>query len=823
MTMPCRPRFAALAATVVVLPLGMRPTPSFAAPQDRFAEAVAATRKGSFAEAERLYRTLLKTQPGNAGAWANLGLVLGSQGRHRDAISCFDRAVRASPRTPDFAAQAALAALRAGDLRSSESRARAVLRTHPANALALTALTSALAAQRRFAEAVPPLRLLDSVRRGKDPNVVRSLVVCLAASGGQDAGLALLRTRARAFPKNGALASLQGDLAGQLGYDRKDKGLLIEAKSAYARAFAIDSSDARAGVNAALAAEMAGAPLEAKALYGQVLRHRPNDGPAHYGLGRVLLTDPVLSESARVAQARPHFEAAVAASPRNVDYLVALGFALGMAGPSETDNAANILRAALRIAPGDGRARRGLVEILVKANRPADAIEAQRALVAAEPDDKEARRRLAGLLRSTGSDAGAWEQLREIAKRDPNDVDALKELGILLEQAGKLDEAISTLESAVARAPKDADALTSLGLVLEKHGKRGDATQRYRAAISLDPKHQAANIALSAALEASGDAAGALLARETWMRADPTSNSARWETAQAHIRAGRDPEAIALLHGLALRRGDPQRNQYLLAVASLHEERGRWPEAVAEWRRLIALEPTEEMRFHLVDALGKAGRLAEAAREADALVTAAKDKVRARATLADLHEKAGRLDDAGRTFEDLLAQHADVAGIAEGLLRVRSAQGRRADAVSLLEATVLAGAGSTPVAVVRVLDRAANEDRAPDRFRSFTERLVSARPKERYSLALRAEVVLRGKPSNDDRREAAAMYGRMAELDPKDADAPFQQGRLLQAIGDRDGSVAALRESARRRPGGPAETMLKALGVPLPPRLGGKP
>ena len=84
-----------------------------------------------------------------------------------------------------------------------------------------------------------------------------------------------------------------------------------------------------------------------------------------------------------------------------VELLVALGFALGMAGPPELGNAANTLRAALGIAPGDGRARRGLVEVLVKANRPAEAIEAQRALVSAEPADKEARRRIAGLLRAS--------------------------------------------------------------------------------------------------------------------------------------------------------------------------------------------------------------------------------------------------------------------------------------------------------------------------------------------------------------------------------------------------------------------------------------
>lgn len=820
--MSCFPRLAALSLIVAVSgPMGNAAQVGLAA--DWFAKGVAATKRGDRTLAERCYREAVRLEPRNAGAWANLGLVLGASGRHTEAVGCFERAARHAPTEPDFAAQSALSSLRSGDLRGAEAKARRVLGTHPANALALSALSGSLAAQRRYGEAVASLRLLDSVRKGNDPEVIRSIAFCQSASGAPDLALALLRNRIVRFPRVASLARLHGDIAGQLGFERKDKSLLLEAKGAYVRAFTANPKDSRAGVNAALAAEMAGLPLEAKALYGQVLRRNPGDGAAHYGLGRVLLSDPTLSEVARVSSARPHFEAAVSAAPRNVDYLVALGFALGMVGPGETENAANILRAAIRIAPRDGRARRGLVEVLVKGNRPAEAISAQRTLVESEPDDKEARRRLAGLLRATGADSAAWEQLREIARRDPKEVDALKELGILLEQAGKLDEAVAALKSATERAPKDADAATSLGLVLEKQGKRSEAIGRYRSAIGIDATHAAANIALASALETAGDSAGAMAARSAWLQADPTSNAARWEVAQGHVRAGRDDEAIQLLQGLVLRRGDPQRNQYLTAVAALHMERKRWPEAATELRRLLMLEPTEDLRFRLLDVLGRAGRFDEAAREAEVLVASAKDKVRARIAVAELHETSGRLDDAARGFEDLLGRHGHLAGVAEGVLRVRTAQGRRDEALKLLEATAMAGPGAPPVPVVRLLDRSATDDRVPTRFGAFTERLAIAFPNERSVLAVRAEVLLRGRPSDADRREAARLYGRMGALDPRDADSPFQQGRQLQAVGDRDAAVGAYRESARRKPGGPAEAVLKSMGLLPPSKAGTKP
>lgn len=789
--------------------------PSASAGTVLFNRALRAAQAGRLADAEALYRQILAADPRNAGVWANLGLTLARRGRVDAAIDALRRASALDGSTPEFAGQCALIALRAGRNEDAATEARRALAIAPNHIPALSALAGALVAQRRYQAAVAPLRQLDQLRRGKDPRTLQSLVFCLSVAGGRTEALPLARRLVQIAPKDASARVMLGDLAGQIGYEKKDRALLAEARAAYEKAFALNPKDTRAGLNAALAAEMAGAPMQAKAVYTRILKGRPNDPQAHYGLGRVLLSDPTLTEAARAAQARTHFEAAVAQEPRNPDYAIALGFTLAMLGPAEADRAANVLRAALSVSPDNGRARRGLVEVLWKANRREDALAEQKILVEKEPGDYDARKRLVDIHRTLGRDADAWAQLRELARRHPSDTRALKELGLLLEQANRLDEAIAAMEQALARAPKDADALVSLGLILEKAGRTGDARARYEAAVAADPKHESGNAALIALLDARGDAAAALAARERWVETDPASNKARWELALAYQRLKRDDDALAQMRRLILRKDDPLRATYRLAPVSLYEQRERFDDAVAELRRLVAEEPSEEARFRLAENLDRAGKRDEAEREIRSLMEGAKDRVRAQLALAGLHERTNRLDDAARVCEDLVQSHPEVGAAVEGLRRIRTAQGRKADADAFLETVALAGDGPNAALMVAI-DRHSIADGAPERYAALTERAVARFPKNRLALALRAQQLLRGRVSDAARAEAAALYGRIAALAPEDSDPPFQQGRLLQAIGRRDEAIAAYRESVRRKRGGPAETALKALGITIP-------
>ena len=68
--------------------------------EEVFALACQRLRTGDFANAERLYLDILRTDPTHAGAHCCLGSVRQGQGRAKEAIACYQQAIE---KLPDFA------------------------------------------------------------------------------------------------------------------------------------------------------------------------------------------------------------------------------------------------------------------------------------------------------------------------------------------------------------------------------------------------------------------------------------------------------------------------------------------------------------------------------------------------------------------------------------------------------------------------------------------------------------------------------------------------------------------------------------------------
>lgn len=83
------------------------------------ADAMADFRKGRLAEAERGYRAALATAPGEPALIHNLGVAIASQGRHQDAIGCFDEALKADPAYVSAHYNRAVALMALGEARSA--------------------------------------------------------------------------------------------------------------------------------------------------------------------------------------------------------------------------------------------------------------------------------------------------------------------------------------------------------------------------------------------------------------------------------------------------------------------------------------------------------------------------------------------------------------------------------------------------------------------------------------------------------------------------------------------------------------------------------
>ena len=70
--------------------------------QGQFQRALQAQRAGRLDEADRQWRALAQSHPELGGAHANLGLVHAQAGRHAEAVTALERAVRVSPTQPRF-------------------------------------------------------------------------------------------------------------------------------------------------------------------------------------------------------------------------------------------------------------------------------------------------------------------------------------------------------------------------------------------------------------------------------------------------------------------------------------------------------------------------------------------------------------------------------------------------------------------------------------------------------------------------------------------------------------------------------------------------
>jgi tetratricopeptide (TPR) repeat protein len=115
-------------------------------------------------EASAYYNDLIKTDPNNGDLWSGLGDAAFSQARTLDgapkaaafkkAADAYAKAADLRPTVPELRYNAGLCYENAGDLASAEAQFRAELKIKPDDSDALTVLSSVLADEKKFPEAV---------------------------------------------------------------------------------------------------------------------------------------------------------------------------------------------------------------------------------------------------------------------------------------------------------------------------------------------------------------------------------------------------------------------------------------------------------------------------------------------------------------------------------------------------------------------------------------------------------------------------------------------------------------------------------------------
>jgi tetratricopeptide (TPR) repeat protein len=800
--------------------------------QKLFQQAIRLTEEGKTTAAEQIYRKLLKLFPQAGSAWANLGLLAGQDNRLSEAEAYLLNATKFEPKAAPFWAQLSSVQLRRGRLKQAEASARQAILLDPKNRYGLGNLASSLMQQKRYADSITPLKSLNTLENGKNQQVVFSLIFALTNTNRKREAVVFAQKLAAHYPDQPKIQQMLADLASQTGN-------IALAQKAYTAASKLSPKDIRTGINAAIASEMAGDPVKAKAQLEKVIKANPNDPLPHFQLGRLYylypkLVDKPMPENFKLAESS--FREAMVLEPKNPLYLVNLGLAMLYQGPKRYTDATGILNAALSLSPKNTVARMGLAYISEQDQDPEGAIKQYQTLLADDPNSDEARRRLAALFYATDKKKEAFKEYQILADKTTGDkkAAALKELARLKTEGKDWLGAQKTYEEVLALSPKDTDALVGLGKSLEQQKQPDAAREKYEAAVTASPKNVGAQEALGVLLLNQRKTAEATVHYQKFVAAVPTSNTARWQLAQLYKEQKRDDEALSEMRKLTLSKTDPTRITYLLAPSSLLIERQRYKEAVEDLSRLVAenrgAEENRELRYALADAQEKAGESTDAETTLTKLGTDAKDsetKVRAYSASAAFYERRNRPEDAIQSYKDALT--IDPASIIArtGLLRVFDIQKKPDAAAAFLESLALSGLDGPDPAAVSSVEQVYNEVNARGKYLDFARRVAAKYPKNPDALRLCAQALQKSNGADQKseiRQEIIGLYQQITTLDPKNSEAFYQIGLQQEALGKKEDAIssyknaATLEEEARTTQApGKAKVALARLGITLPP------
>lgn len=216
-----------------------------------------------------------------------------------------------------------------------------------------------------------------------------------------------------------------------------------------------------------------------------------------------------------------------------------LGLARANEALNDLDGAAERIKQALEIKPGDPNALALRGKLLLRTDRAERAAEVLSAALKADPENEEAHRYLPVAYLRSDQLPKAEEAAREAVKRLPDSVEAQMNLATALLAREKMDDAEQVLRKAIELAPSDPIPPLRLAELLVREGRK-----------------------LEEAVELSD--------RSTEL--DPGQGEAEAVAALALRRQGRVEEAVRRLHGAAI--AHPRNVRLWLMLASLYRELG---------------------------------------------------------------------------------------------------------------------------------------------------------------------------------------------------------------------------------------------------------
>ena len=629
-------------------------------------QALAHHRAGRLSEAEDLYRAILLTDPAEATANYNLGVLAGQVGQHVAGLPHLKAAVDANPAQVEYWLSYAEALLASG----YGSQAAYVLDT--AKHLGLD--SPGLQSLRRQADAAAP----QTSEGGDVPTLAEINVLSILFKAGRHADLEIrARSLLGKYPDFGPAWKALGlslQMQGKDGLPVLEKavkllpddaearlnlanalhtcGRFADAVASYRRALEIKPDFVAAHINMGNAWRDLGQFDDAIACYRRVLEISPDDADAYYNLGTALqvLGRPVeAAESLRQAiKARPD----LAAAHYN------LGVAVQAIG--RFDDAAASYRRALNIQPGLVEAHNNLGVVLRELGQLHDAVTSCRSALLIRPDYAEAHDTLGNALKDLGLlDEATASYARALAIR-PDRAETHSNLGNALKDLGQLDEAVTSYRRALAIRPDLAKAHSNLGNALRDLGQLAEAVESYCRALAIRPDLAEIHSNLGNALRDLGRLDHAVASYGRALAIKPDLPEAHINLGNAQKELGQVIAAVASYRrALSINDGLAEAHSNL---GNALKDLGEFEQAATCCRRALELKPDlAEAHSNLGNALQGLGQLDEAIGCYQRALQLMPDLVEAHVNLGNALKERGQTDDAVASYRRALQIRPDYA------------------------------------------------------------------------------------------------------------------------------------------------------------------
>ncbi len=373
---------------------------------------MAAHRRGSVADAKRLYASVLRIDPTNAAAFGNLGIIAAQQ----------------------------------GDLAGAERLFRREIELRPDDAAGYNNLGSVLQQQGRPADAIAAHRQAIKLKP-KYPEAYFALGNALRQQGNFEDAMASYASAIEARPD-------YPEAHNNIGVLLQMQGRLDQAASAYRDAVALRPGYAEAQFNLGVVLHQKNELDAAEAAYVRVISLNPRVAVGHNNLGTVL------KDRGLLAPALGAFENAIKLQP---DYAEAhYNRATVLQQQARLEDALAAYGQAIGLRPDYADAINNAGIVLQELGRAAEALELYRQLIERMPQHAGACNNLGTALlaeRRAGEARAAFEQALTLKADFP---EALYNLGNACRELGDLAGAISAYRDALHLRPDYADAFSQL-------------------------------------------------------------------------------------------------------------------------------------------------------------------------------------------------------------------------------------------------------------------------------------------------------------------------------------------------------------------------